>query len=226
MEKEANDKNSGLRIKQARLLAGYKSQVAFSQAHPALPNRVSLSSLKLYESGIKKLTHKAAERLASALAEDGVVVSKEWLHDGVGAPPRRIDRSSPQLNTFNTDSAFNLEQFIFNYERDCMNTIDAFLKSHDQGFFCTVADNDLWPELHEGDTVCGVWLPKEAMTLLDARTAVIELNGDKRCRKINVQSDGSALLSTLHSPTKETATLERAGLIMMVLPGVKRVLNY
>lgn len=128
----------GERLKRARMLAGIATRREFAQRHG-----MSAHTLQSWEQGKSVLTTKGAQRLVSALQQEGWLCSVEWLLQGAGLPPRHFIRHE------SVESHLSAETRIY-------REIQFFKETNPNAIVLTIADDTMEPFFSIGDTVGGI----------------------------------------------------------------------
>ena len=168
----------GLRIKEARIFAGFKSARAFCDRH----SDVALSTLKAWESGKHYiLTPKGAYLISMALKQHHVDVSIEWLLDDKGFGQTLTNSSGIKIS----DSDALLSTLLQQHEEQLPTELNQFLQSSPNAVHYQMPDDCMRPVFAKGDWLCGFWIPLEDYAVLNRCYALIEhADGSVVCRYV------------------------------------------
>ena len=137
---------SGQRIRQARLLADYMTQVQFAEKYG-----ISINTLKSWELGINSLSKAGAEKLSKAFIDAGINCSAEWLLYGTG-PFTLLEGLSDNLRTLETNALpIDIEQYSKAIDKEI-----AVFKTIPNAEVVIVNDNGMEPFYFVGDYVGGI----------------------------------------------------------------------
>ncbi|MDF1654102.1 MAG: hypothetical protein P1U34_03230 [Coxiellaceae bacterium] len=173
----AEARERGLRIKEARIFAGFKSARAFCERH----TDVALSTLKAWESGKHYiLTPKGAYLISMALKQHHVEVGIEWLLDGKGLGPTLDGVSS---HTAMMDSESLLATLLEQHSEQIPCELNQFLQSSPNAVHYQMPDNSMQPAFAKGDWLCGFWISPDDFGVLNRCYALVEqADGTVVCR--------------------------------------------
>lgn len=135
----------GERLKRARILAGITTRREFAQKH-----NISANTLQSWEQGKSTLTKKGAQRLVTALKQEGWLCSAEWLLQGSGLPPRSFERNSQS-----TESVIH-ENLHWTEEERIYREIQFFKQNNPNSIVLTISDDSMEPFFANGDIIGGV----------------------------------------------------------------------
>ena len=180
-------KAKAYRIKQARLLAGYKTAKAFSIEHT-----INLDTLKSWESAKNPLTEKGAKIIANSLYLEGLNCTIEWLLQGRGSPPT-IWKPNLSQKIDLTSKANLLASIYIEQESNIIKEIEFFKSVNKNSIVILSNDDGMEPFYYIGDYVGGIPIDFQSMPY-DLNFDCIILTADnlfliRRVRRANNSSD-------------------------------------
>ncbi len=157
----------GLRIKEARIFAGFKSARAFCERHSS----IALSTIKAWESGKHYvLTPKGAYLISMALKQHHVDVSVEWLLDGKGLGP-----TSKSAATTNIETADSLAATLLERHDDSIHAeLNDFIQTHEHAVHYQMPNDSMKPAFSKNDWLCGYWINPNEYSALHRCYALVE----------------------------------------------------
>jgi SOS-response transcriptional repressor LexA len=106
-------------------------------------------TLRTWENETKRLTSEGAERCIEIFRQEGVIVSIDWLLDGIGLSPLPV-------STLNERTRFLDKNINERDEEVCMlRDADIFKKTYKNAFVLVVSNNEMRPQYKPGDYVGG-----------------------------------------------------------------------
>lgn len=149
MNKTLDPTNCGLRLKKARLMAGYTRQTLEDKYG------ISLNTLQAWEQGKAPLTLKGAEKIVKALKKSGVHCTTDWLLNGKSEPPKLIDMEQIQTLENNDIKLLNSDFIQWNDGTAILREIESFRAFNPNSSVIIVMDDGMLPFYSIGDYVGG-----------------------------------------------------------------------
>lgn len=143
---DSDSVRSGLRLKKARLMAGFTRQ--------ALENKhgISVNTIQAWESAKSPLSFKGANKIIQAFHDSGLECSIDWLLHGHGPSPRLKDEEDVH-DMFSTEQGNN--QLNWEDESAILREIEFFRTSNLNSIVSIVTDDGMLPSYFIGDYVGG-----------------------------------------------------------------------
>lgn len=139
---------SGLRLKKARLMAGFTRQALESKYG------ISVNTLQAWESAKSPLSFKGANKIIQALQDSGLECSIDWLLHGIGPSPRLNDEINiPGM--FSLQKQQNNNQLNWDDESAILREVECFRTSNLNSIVSIVTDDSMLPIYFIGDYVGG-----------------------------------------------------------------------
>lgn len=134
------------------------------------------------------LTTKSALKLSQALREDGVIVSVDWLLNGIGPEPyhhKEIEQSTSLLEQLTAYRSINIHK-----------ELSAFISNSPHAIYTQIDDDSMAPQFNIGNFVCGYWLTGDDIKLLIGKPCIIEnCSRELKCRLLAITASGFTTVS-------------------------------
>ncbi|MDF1795245.1 MAG: hypothetical protein P1U63_01780 [Coxiellaceae bacterium] len=204
----AEARERGLRIKEARIFAGFKSARAFCERH----TNVALSTLKAWESGKHYvLTPKGAYLISLALKQHHVDVGIEWLLDGKGVGPT-MDGMRCTAAILNSDSL--LVTLLEQHSEQVPCELNQFIQASPNAVHYQMPDNSMQPAFSKGDWLCGFWISPDDFGALNRCYALIEqTDGSVLCRYVLSNHNSTMHVQTMRATDPVYINASRVAMI-------------
>jgi hypothetical protein len=183
----------GERLKYIRSLI--RQTRAYFQEKYGLPE----VTLKSWENGTTNLTQTGAKRCVEIYLNEGVIVSEDWIMEGVGLDPAMSVKVSHYFAT-PTDKELSGEDDEICMFRDA----NVFKESHPNIVIMIVSNDDMRPFYKPGDYVGGKMRFGEAVDTVVNKDCVVYLkNGERFFRRL-IKSHTSGYNLTCLNPNETT----------------------
>ena len=157
-------------------------------------------TLKSWENGTTKLTKSGAERCVEIYRTEGMIVSPDWIIEGVGLDPTSTVTVSHYFAT-PTSKDLPLEDDEILMVRDA----NLFKESHPNAVVMIVSNDDMRPFYRPGDYIGGKMRSGIEIDYIIGKDCIVYLkNGERFFRRLIKNSKGSYNLTCLN-PNEETA---------------------
>ncbi|TAK73871.1 MAG: hypothetical protein EPO11_07750 [Gammaproteobacteria bacterium] len=185
--------NPGKRLKYIRSLL--RVSRAYLQEKYGLPE----VTLKSWENETTSLTHSGAKRCVDAYRGEGLIVSEDWIMEGVGLDPKTTVTVSHYFAN-PTSKELSLEDDEVAMVREA----NAFKESYPNAVIMIVSNDDMRPFYRPGDYVGGKMRFGEAIKVFINKDCIIYLkNGERFFRRFIKNSVGGYNLTCLN-PNENT----------------------
>jgi transcriptional regulator with XRE-family HTH domain len=170
IEKTLN--SSGERLRRARILAGISTRREFEEKYS-----ISANTLQGWEQGKNPLSQKGARRIISALKQEGLICTTEWLIDGSGMPPRPFETINAgirkELHTDSPTMENNLRE-----EEAIYKEVQLFRQNAPNSIVLTVSDDSMEPYFKVGDYIGGIQIINADIENYVGKICIIELENN------------------------------------------------
>lgn len=157
-------------------------------------------TLKSWENGTTTLSISGAKRCVEAYRNEGIIVSEEWILQGIGLDPKTAI-SVGHYFTVPTDKDLPIE----NDEILMIKDAQAFKESHSSAVIMIVSNDDMRPFYWPGDYVGGRLRYGKDIDLLINKDCIVYLqNGEHFFRRLIKNSLGNYNLTCLN-PNETTS---------------------
>jgi transcriptional regulator with XRE-family HTH domain len=156
-------------------------------------------TLKSWENGTTKLTQSGAERCVELYRAENLIVSEDWIMDGIGLDPKEAVSISHYFS-IPTSKELPLEDDEVAMIRDA----NAFKESYQNAVIMVVSNDDMRPHYWPGDYVGGKMRHgKDIETAVNKDCIIYLKNGERFFRRLIKNSSGKYNLTCLN-PNEST----------------------
>ncbi|KTD08531.1 hypothetical protein [Legionella jamestowniensis] len=195
--KEVNNQSlltPGQRLKHIRSVL--RLSRAYLQEKYGLPE----VTLKSWENGTTKLTSTGAQRCVEAYRNEGIIVSEEWILEGVGLDPKSTITVSHYFAT-----PTNQDLPIEDEEISMVKDANLFKESHSNAVIMIVSNADMRPFYLPGDYIGGRLRNLDKIETAVNKDCIVYLrNGEKFFRRLVKDTLGYYNLTCLN-PSETTS---------------------
>ena len=157
-------------------------------------------TLKSWENGTTKLTQLGAQRCVEAYRNEGLIISEDWIMEGVGLDPKSTVTVSHYFAT-----PMNSEFAIEDDELAMVRDANSFKESHPNAVIMIVSNDDMRPFYWPGDYVGGKMRSCEEIERSINKDCIVHLkNGERFFRRLIKNNLGGYNLTCLN-PNEITA---------------------
>lgn len=177
----------GQRIRSVR---GFTSltRKAFSQKH-----KISEATLKAWELSVTTIREASLDRFLEALRAEGIVCSKEWIREGKGSPPYKLNSDTSAAETQAEEHGGILAEVNF------------FLKNNKNAVVFQIPDESMAPFYNAEDYIGGILIQDASSIKNDCFYLVTLKSGEKGVR--NLFYDGHRYLVSKTNPLFQKGSL-------------------
>lgn len=191
-----NQSNSGVRLKKARIMAGFTRQ--------ALEDKygISVNTLQAWENEKSPLTLKGAAKMLEVLDDSGIACSIDWLLYGIGTLPQLKDTRADSFFPFNRTEV-KPQEINWSDEAAIIHEIEAFRTFNQNSLVIIVPDDSMLPAYTVGDYVGGKRKTIEQFEQLLGTNCIVETkDGFTILRHVAaIKTQGILTLSTINPYT-------------------------
>ena len=156
-------------------------------------------TLRTWENESKRLTKEGAERCIEIYRQEGVIVTVDWLLEGIGMSPVTVGTLHERSEIFDTDINENDEELCM------LRDADVFKKTYKNAFVLVVSNNEMRPYYKPGDYVGGRWFKGQSIEKAINKDCIISLkDGTHYFRRLIKSPTGTYNLTCLN-PEEDTA---------------------
>jgi len=186
--------NPGQRLKYIRSLL--RVSRAYIQEKYELPE----VTLKSWENGTTKLTKSGVKRCIEIYRGEGVIVSEDWILEGVGMDPK-MAISVGHYFAMPTNKQLSVEDDEISMLRDA----NLFKESHPNSIIMIVSNDDMRPFYRPGDYIGGkMRYGDDVISATNKDCIIYTKNGERFFRRLIKNSSGGYNLVCLN-PNEETS---------------------
>lgn len=157
-------------------------------------------TLKSWENGTTKLTQAGAERCVEVYRSEGLIVSEDWIMEGVGLDPKQTVTVSHYFAT-PTSKELPTEDDEVAMVRDA----NAFKESHPNAVVMIVSNDDMRPFYWPGDYIGGKMRYGDAIDTAVNKDCIVYLkNGERFFRRL-IKNTTEGYNLTCLNPNEATA---------------------
>ena len=189
-----DNRTPGNRLKYIRSIL--RVSRAYMQEKYSLPE----VTLKSWENGTTKLTQSGAQRCVEAYRNEGLIVSEDWIMEGIGLDPKSTVTVSHYFAT-PTNQEISFEDDELAMVRDA----NLFKESHPNAVVMLVSNDDMRPFYLPGYYIGGKMRYDDKIGLSVNKDCIIYLkNGERYFRRLIRSNSGGYNLTCLN-PNETTA---------------------
>lgn len=157
-------------------------------------------TLKSWENGTTKLTRSGATRCVELYRAEGLIVSEDWIMDGIGLDPKKTATIS-QYFAIPTIKEVSLEDDEIAMIRDA----NVFKENYQNAVVMIISNDDMRPRYWPGDYIGGRMRRGDAIETAINKDCIVYLkNGERFFRRLIKNSLGKYNLTCLN-PNESTA---------------------
>jgi transcriptional regulator with XRE-family HTH domain len=185
---------AGARLKHIRSL------LRVSRAYLLDKHGIPEVTLKSWENGTTKLTKTGAERCVEIYRSEGMIVSEDWILEGVGIDPKITATVSRYFST-----PTNIDLPIEDDEVAMVRDANLFKESHSHAVIMIVSNDDMRPFYKPGDYIGGKMRHGEDVANAINKDCIVHIkSGDRFFRRLIKNSLGAYNLTCLN-PNENTS---------------------
>jgi len=180
--------NPGQRLKHIRSLL--RLTRSYLQDKYGLPE----VTLKSWENGTTKLTSSGAQRCVDAYRNEGLIVSIDWILNGIGLDPKKTVTVSQYFATPTTQDLPSEDE-----ELSMLRDANAFKENHSNAVIMIVSNDDMRPVYWPGDYIGGKMRFAEKIETAVNKDCIVYLkNGERFFKRLIKNSLGGYNLTCLN----------------------------
>jgi hypothetical protein len=188
------------KISPGNRLKSIRSLLRVSRAYMQQKYGIPEVTLKSWENATTKLTFSGAQRCIEAYRNEGLIVSEDWIMEGIGLDPK-LTRSVSHYFATPTDKEISLEDDELLMIRDA----NLFKENHPNAVVMLVCNDDMRPFYLPGDYVGGKMRYENKISHSVNKDCIVYLkNGERYFRRLIKNSYGNYNLTCLN-PNETTA---------------------
>lgn len=194
VQKNKKLNSSGDRLKHIRVL------LRVSRAYLHEKYGIPEVTLKSWENNTTKLTKSGAQRCVEIYRNEGMIVSEDWILDGIGLDPKATVSVGHYFAT-PTNKDLPLEDD----EISMITDANLFKESHLNSVIMIVSNDDMRPFYKPGDYIGGKMRKGDQLSGLINKDCIVYMkNGEKFFRRVIQNSNGNYNLTCLN-PNENTS---------------------
>lgn len=195
--------NPAMRLRYIRGLLGV------SRADLERKYGVSQATIKSWENGVVKITQEAVNRCLSMFRSEGVIISSEWILEGVGLEPKTARSvsnyfSSLERKNLESTSSENQDGSEDNDEWGALNDAELFKKSGKNRVVMMVCSDEMSPFYSPGDLIGGKLRYKDQLCEGINRNCIVIVEGGVQFFRRVIRSGNGGYNLVILNPNQAT----------------------